>query len=246
VNLTKLSLDNHVAVIVALLLATLFGSISLYRLPIQLTPEIQEPEITIKTNWRAAAPNEVEAEIIEPQEDVLRGLPGMTRLLAKAQEGRGEITITFSVEMDLRRALLEVINRLNQVPSYPDDVDEPTISTVGGNARAIAWFIIKPLAGNDRDISSYKNYVEEVVQTRFERIPGVARSEVFGGREREIRITFDPYKTASLGIQIPLASQILGGGTDISGGFVDIGKREYSLRYAGKYRVEDLSGFVID
>jgi multidrug efflux pump subunit AcrB len=245
-NLTKLSLDNHVAVIVALLLATLFGSISLYRLPIQLTPEIQEPEITIKTNWRAASPNEVEAEIIEPQEDVLRGLPGMTKLLAKAQEGRGEITITFSVDMDLRRALVEVINRLNQVPSYPDDVDEPTISTVGGNARAIAWFIIKPIAGNDKDISSYKDYVEEVVQTRFERVPGVARSEVFGGREREIRITFDPHKTASLGIQIPLASKILGGGTDVSGGFVDIGKREYSLRYAGKYRVEDLSGFVID
>ena len=245
-NLTKLSLDNNVAVIVALLLATLFGSISLYRLPIQLTPEIQIPEITIKTNWRAAAPNEVETEIIEPQEDVLRGLPGMTKLLSRAQEGRGEITITFSVEMDLRRALVEVINRLNQVPSYPDDVDEPTISTVGGNARAIAWFIIKPATGNDKDISSYKNYVEEVVQTRFERIPGVARSEVFGGREREIRITFDPHKTASLGIQIPVASTILGGGTDISGGFVDVGKREYSLRYAGKYRVEDLNGLVVD
>ncbi len=245
-NLTRLSLDNNVAVIVALLLAALFGSISLYRLPIQLTPEIQIPEITIKTNWRAAAPNEVETEIIEPQEDVLRGLPGMTKLLSRAQEGRGEITITFSVEMDLRRALVEVINRLNQVPSYPDDVDEPTISTVGGNARAIAWFIIKPAAGNDKDISSYKDYVEEVVQTRFERIHGVARSEVFGGREREIRITFDPHKAASLGIQIPLATTILDGGTDISGGFVDVGKREYSLRYAGKYRVEDLSGFVID
>ncbi len=245
-NLTRLSLDNNVAVIVALLLVTLFGSISLYRLPIQLTPEIQIPEITIKTNWRAAAPNEVETEIIEPQEDVLRGLPGMTKLLSRAQEGRGEITITFSVEMDLRRALVEVINRLNQVPSYPDDVDEPTISTVGGNARAIAWFIIKPATGNDKDISSYKNYIEEVVQTRFERIPGVARSEVFGGREREIRITFDPYKTASLGIQIPLASTIISGGTDISGGFVDIGKREYSLRYAGKYRVDDINGLIVD
>jgi len=246
VNLTRLSLDNNVAVIVALLLVTLFGSISLYRLPIQLTPEIQIPEITIKTNWRAAAPNEIETEIIEPQEDVLRGLPGMTKLLSRAQEGRGEITITFSVEMDLRRALVEVINRLNQVPSYPDDVDEPTISTVGGNARAIAWFIIKPATGNDKDISSYKNYIEEVVQTRFERIPGVARSEVFGGREREIRITFDPHKTASLGIQIPLASTVISGGTDISGGFVDIGKREYSLRYAGKYRVDDINGLIVD
>ncbi len=245
-NLTRSSLENHVAVIVVLLLATLFGSISLYRLPIQLTPEIQDPEITIKTNWRAAAPNEVEAEIIEPQEDVLRGLPGMTKLLAKAQEGRGEITITFSVEMDLRRALVEVINRLNQVSSYPKDVDEPTISTVGGNARAIAWFIVKPAAGNDKDISSYKDYIKNVIQTRFERVHGVARSEIYGGREREIRITFDPYKTASLGIQIPLASTILDGGTDVSGGFVDIGKREYSLRYAGKYNAEDLNELIVN
>jgi hydrophobic/amphiphilic exporter-1 (mainly G- bacteria), HAE1 family len=239
-------MNNPVAVIVALLLATLFGAISLDRLPVQLTPEIQDPEITIRTNWRAAAPNEVETEIIKPQEDVLRGLPGMTKLLAKAQEGRGEITITFSVDMDLRRALVEVINRLNQVPSYPDDVDEPTISTVGGNARAIAWFIIKPAAGNDRDISSYKKYIEEVVQTRFERVPGVARSTVLGGREREIRITFDPYKTASLGIQIPAASNLVGSGTDVSGGFADIGKREYSLRFAGKFPADDLQNLIMD
>ncbi len=245
-NLTKLSLDNHVAVIVAILLATLFGTISLSRLPIQLTPEIKDPEITIKTNWRAAAPNEVETEIIEPQEDVLRGLPGMTKLLSKAQDGRGEITITFSVEMDLRRALVEVINRLNQVPSYPDDVDEPTISTVGGNARAIAWFIIKPEAGNNVDISSFKDYIEEVVQTRFERVHGVARSEVYGGREREIRITFDPHRTASLGVQLPLATTQITSGADVSGGYADIGKRDYSIRYAGKYRVEDLQGLIVD
>ena len=245
-NLTKLSLDNHVAVIVAILLATLFGTISLSRLPIQLTPEIKDPEITINTNWRAAAPNEVETEIIEPQEDVLRGLPGMTKLLSKAQDGRGEITITFSVEMDLRRALIEVINRLNQVPSYPDDVDEPTISTVGGNARAIAWFIIKPEAGNNVDISSFKNYIEEVVQTRFERVHGVARSEVYGGREREIRITFDPHRTASLGVQLPLATTQITSGADVSGGYADIGKRDYSIRYAGKYRVEDLQGLIVD
>jgi len=246
VNLTRLSLDNPVAVIVALLMATLFGVISLDRLPVQLIPEIQEPEITIRTSWRAAAPNEVETEIIRPQEDVLRGLPGMTKLLAKAQEGRGEITITFSVDMDLRRALVEVINRLNQVPSYPDDVDEPTISTIGGNARAIAWFIIKPAAGNDRDISSYKNYIEEVVQTRFERVPGVARSELYGGREREIRITFDPYKTASLGIQIPAAANLVSSGTDVSGGFVDIGKRKYSLRFAGEFPADDLQSLIMD
>ena len=60
---------------VAVLLVVLFGALSLIRLPVQLTPEVEKPEITIRTDWRAAAPEEVEAQIIEPQEKVLRGLP---------------------------------------------------------------------------------------------------------------------------------------------------------------------------
>ncbi|MGD8591934.1 MAG: efflux RND transporter permease subunit, partial [Gammaproteobacteria bacterium] len=109
-NLTRLSLGNPVAVIVAVLLAVLFGSISLSRLPVQLTPDVDEPEITLTTNWRAAAPEEVESEIVEPQEDALRGLPGMTELKAEARRGSGKITITFQVGTDLRRALIEVMN----------------------------------------------------------------------------------------------------------------------------------------
>ncbi len=245
-TLTRASLDNPVAVVVAVLLITIFGFISLSRLPIQLTPEIEEPGITINTTWRAASPNEVEAEIIEPQEDVLRGLPGMTELRSIIRQGSGEISITFAVEADMNRALLEVINRLNQVSDYPDDADEPTISSVGSDARAIAWFIIKTTDDNDRDIKTYKDYVEEVVQSRFERVPGVARSEVYGGSDREIRITFDPYKVANLGLELPVVSRLAGTSKDISGGFKDIGKREYSIRFAGKYDIQQLGEMVLE
>ena len=245
-RLTRLGLGNPVAVVVGVLLAILFGLISLERLPIQLTPEVERPQITINTEWRAAAPEEVEAEIIEPQEDVLRGLPGMTEILARAQRGRGSITITFQVGTDLRRGLLEVLSRLNRVQRYPADASEPTISAIGGRSRAIAWFILKPLPGNERDIASYQDFVEEVVQTRFERVPGVAMSEVRGGRERELRITFDPYKAASLGIELPKVAALAGGAKDTSGGFAEVGKRRYTLRFAGQYNVDDLGEMVLD
>ncbi len=244
-NPVKLSLSNPVAVIVGIIMAVMFGAIALSQLPIQLTPEIDEPQITISTTWRAAAPNEIEAEIIEPQEDVLRGLPGMTEITARAFEGYGEITLTFSVDMELNRALIEVLNRLNQVPSYPEDADEPVLATVGGDANAIAWFMIKTLPGNDHPIAGYKDFVEEVVQTRLEQIPGVAKSEVHGGRDREIRITFDPYKVASLGIQLPVVSSLSGSGDDVSGGSSNIGKRAYSIRFSGKYGVDELGGLII-
>ena len=187
--LTRACLSNPRALFVGAILLFIFGTISLSRLPIQLTPELEEPEITITTVWRSASPNEIETEIIEPQEDVLRGLPGLTEIRAKAFESRGEINLTFAVDIDMRRALIEVMNRLNQVSNYPRDAEEPSISTVGEDARAIAWFIIKTKDDNQKSIESYKDFVEEVVQSKFERVPGVARSEIFGGMGKELRIT---------------------------------------------------------
>lgn len=245
-NLTRLSISNPIGVMVAVLLALIFGTISLSRLPVQLTPEVETPEISITTNWRAAAPDEIESEIIEPQEKVFRGLPGMTDITAEASQGQAKITVTFVVGMDMQRALLEVLNRLNRVPFYPEDADEPVISSVGGDSRAIAWFIIKPTKENSRQIASYQDFIEDVVQTRYERIPGVALSEVRGGRETEVRISFDPFRAASLNVQLPRVARLAGGNKDVSAGTADVGKRQYTVRFAGKYDITQLQDMVLD
>ena len=245
-GLTRLALSNPTATLVAVLLVVLFGGLSLSRLPVQLTPEVERPEITIRTAWRAAAPEEVEAEIVEPQEKVLRGLAGANRILSKAQRGQGQVSIEFVVGHDLRRGLIEVLNRLNRVPRYPDDASEPVIDTVGGNSRAIAWFTTRTAEGNPDDIQSLRDFAEEVIQTRFERVPGVARSEVYGGRAREVRITFDPYRAASLGIELPAAARLAGANQDISGGDVSVGKRRYTLRFTGAFDAQDLGDLVLE
>ena len=243
---SRLAPSNRTATLVAVLLVLLFGAISLFRLPVQLTPEVERPEITIRTAWRAAAPEEIEAEIVEPQEKVLRGLPGVNRIVSQAQRGQGEVSIEFLVGHDLRRGLIEVLNRLNRVPRYPEDADEPVIDTVGGNSRAIAWFTATTAPGNARDIQGYKEYAEEVVQTRLERVPGVARSEVYGGREREVRITVDPYRAASLGVQLPAAALLAGANEDVSGGDVSVGKRRYTLRFTGAFDAGDIGDLVLE
>ncbi len=243
---TKLALSNPTAGLVTALLIILFGFLALRALPIQLTPEVERPEITITTSWRGAAPEEVEAEIIEPQEDQLRGLPGMTELLSEARQGSGKITISFDVDFSLERGLIEVINRLNRVPQYPVEADEPILSTAGGRSRPIAWFIIKPGEGNNTHIEDYRDYIEEVVQSRFERVAGVALSEVRGGNEREVRITVDPYQAAGMGIDIVNTARTVGNNDDVSGGTADVGKRQYVLRYTGALDPGDLQSLVID
>ena len=246
-GITQSALKNPTAVIVAILLALLFGVISISQLPVQLTPDITQPEITIATNWRGAAPEEIESEIIERQEDVLKGLQGVTYMESSSNFSDGNIALYYQSGADLNRALIDVMNALNQVPFYPPDATEPVI-TVGGNKvfNAIAWFALKTMPGNDRDVATYFDYVEEVVQARIERVPGVARANVFGGIGSELRVTFDPYKVAALGLNIPALAGSLAGNTDTSGGFNDVGRRKYTLRYSGKYGAEQLAKMVLE
>ncbi len=245
-NLTRLALSNRVAALVAALLALLFGFISLGRLPVQLTPEVERATITVTTAWRAAAPSEIESEILEPQEKALRGTPGMVEMLSRAQRGRARVTLRFKVGSDLQRVLIDVLNRLNRVSGYPDDADEPRLTTVGARNRPIAWFIIKTLPGNDNDLSGYYPLIEDLVQTRFERVDGVSLSEVRGGRDKELRINFDPYKMAALGVDLPAVAARVGRNEDTSAGQVDVGKRRYTVRFAGSYPIEQFGELVVD
>jgi len=76
-KVTKIALSNPVAVISAILLVILMGTVAMISLPIQMIPDVEQSFIQISTGWRSAAPAEVESEIIEPQEDALRGIPGL-------------------------------------------------------------------------------------------------------------------------------------------------------------------------
>jgi len=247
VNLTRLSLSNPVAVIAAILLVVLMGGIGLASLPVQMIPDVQRPFIQINTGWRAAAPEEVESEIIEPQEDMLRGLPGLEKMISSAGAGSASITLTFSVNTELQRALIEVMNRLNMVPRYPNDVTEPQIFAGQDSFGApIAWFAITTKEGNPREMASYSDFVREVVLARIERVSGVSNANSYGGRDQEVRITFDPYEAAALGIDIPTLAGLTGNNNDTSGGFNDIGRRQYTLRYAGKYDLPEFGEMVLE
>ncbi|KPK61200.1 MAG: acriflavine resistance protein B [Gammaproteobacteria bacterium SG8_31] len=245
-NLTRPAIGNPVAVIVGIIMVVMFGVIALIRMPIQMIPNVERPLIEISTSWRAAAPEEVEAEIIEPQEDALRGLPGLEKIESSASRGNASITLYFGVDTRLERSLIEVMNRLNRVPSYPPDVDEPIIYAGRGRfGTAIAWFAIRPLPGNSRDITGYQDFVEEVIQSRVEQIPGIATADIYGGRNREVRITFDPYRASALDIDVPTLARLTGNNTDVSGGFQDVGRRSYTVRFSGKYSVESFNDMVL-
>ena len=85
-------------------LVALFGLTSIASLPIQLLPNIEEPQISIANFWRAAAPEEMEANIVEPQENVLRNTPGLTNINSFIGRGTGFINLTLASGTDIQTA----------------------------------------------------------------------------------------------------------------------------------------------
>ena len=234
---------------VGVILLLLFGFIGLFRLPVQLTPNVEEPEITISTVWPGASPQEIEREIIEEQEEQLKSLEGMKKMESSSSDSFGTITLTFQVGTSLDSALLKVSNRLEQVPSYPDDVEKPVIRSVDVNANAIAWFILaaREKDGFAGDISTLYDFCDDFIKPEFERVPGVAASNIYGGREREMQVIVDPARLAARRVTLnQLGAALERENRDYSGGDFDEGKRRYIVRTVGEYQSpEDIDNIVI-
>src|SRR3569833_2486824 len=105
-KLIESSLKNPIAVGMAVLLIAAFGLMSLRELPLQLFPDIERPQIGIQTNWRVVSSEEVESELLEPQEQVLQGLPGLEELDGNAGAGGSFINLTFAIGTDMKLSLI--------------------------------------------------------------------------------------------------------------------------------------------
>ena len=246
-NITELSTKHWPSVAVAVALVALFGLTSIASLPIQLLPTIEEPQVSVANFWRAAAPEEMEANIVEPQENVLKNTPGLTDISSFVSRGAGFVNLTFAVGTDIQAAKLDVINNLSQVPPGPADATEPQVFAGGGQQTpGAASLLVRVLPENpDKELSNYQGLIEEFVQPRLARIPGVSQVNLQGEQPREVHITFDSYRAAALGIQISDIMATVSRATDTSGGFADVGRRQYTVRFVGQFEPDSLNELIV-
>lgn len=246
-DIIKFSIEKPVTIIVGVIFVVLFGIIGLKTMPYQLTPSVIEPEITVTTTWTGATPYEIEREIIEEQERVLKGLRGLTKMESESFNGIGTITLKFKIGISLDDALLRVSNKLNEVPSYPENVDKPIISATGAASPPVIWMVLKTTDNNPASAFTYKTYFENEVRQYIDRVEGVADLFIRGGREREMHIVIKPEKLAAYGITIRELVHILQSeNINISAGNMGVGRRDYRIRTVGEFNsVKEIENIVI-
>ena len=234
----RFAVHQPVIVVVAILILCLLGALSVFQVPVQMIPDIEARVLTVETRWPGATPQDVEKEIIVEQEEYLRRIPGLERITSVASTASAEIELEFPLGVDINEALILVNNALSQVPTYPENVDEPSISTSSVSDNPFMFFAIRPVLGNPMnvDIRTQQDFVDDYVRTRLEQVTGVSNVGATGGGARQIRIRVDADKLAQRGLQLTdVRNAIRARNQDVSGGDVDSGKRRFLVRTIGRF-----------
>jgi len=236
-NIIQFSLHKPVSIAVAVIMLIMFGLIAVQQLPQQLTPNVIEAKISVVTAWPGASPREIEQEIINEQELVLKNTPGITSYESKSQDNLGTVTLTFKIGADINKALLDVSNRLTEVDSYPENVLKPVIKATGESSSPVIWTMLRTLSENPNNIDTYKTYLKNEVREHYERIPGVAELFLLSGTEQQMQIIIDFKSLAKYGLSIDdIVQKIQRHNNDISAGSVDIDRRNYRIRTTAQFR----------
>lgn len=235
-DIIRFSITNPVKVSVGVLLLVLFGLIALGTIPVQLTPDVEQPIVRVTTQWVGRSPEEVEKQIVEPQEDVLKDVSGLSKMTAVAYQGRAEIELEFTIGTNIKNARQEVSDSLREVPEYPDDADEPVIDTGEGGAESpIAWLILQSRDRNF-DVQTLGDAAEDRIKPYLERVTGVSEVRVYGGRERQVHVEVDPNKLAQRSITFnELRDALRLENVNISAGELSEGQYDRRVRTVGEY-----------
>jgi len=234
---------------VIVLIVCVIGVAAALRLPVQMIPDLEVRTITVRTTWAGATPQDVEKEILIEQEEYLRTVPNLDQLTATAETGEAEIELEFPYDVDITETLIRVNNALNQVPSYPANVDQPRVYATSFSSNHFMYFRVSPLEGNPRGLNMemMRDFVDDHVRTRMENVQGVSRVELWGGAERQIQVMLDPSALADRNLSVVDVREALQQrNQDVSGGEVESGKRRYLLRTVGRFRdLEEMENLIV-
>ena len=234
---------------VIVLILCVLGIVAALKIPVQMIPDLEVRTITVRTAWPGATPQDVEKEILIEQEEYLRTVPSLHRIVATASSGQAQVEMEFPFGVDITETLIRVNNALNQVPSYPVNVDEPRVFATSFSQNSFMYYRVEPLEGNPRglDMDMMRDFLVDNVRARMSSVPGVSEIQIRGGAERQLRVLLDPERLAQRNLTVAeVREAIRARNQDVSGGEIESGKRRYLLRTVGRFDdVEDLEDLIV-
>jgi HAE1 family hydrophobic/amphiphilic exporter-1 len=243
-GLTGLSVRRPIGVAVMAIAICILGGVSVTRLPVDLLPEVDFPQISIITTYPGVGPEEIENLLTRPVERAVSSIEGVTEMSGESAEGLSRVQLRFEWGTSLDAAVNDVRSALDRLrATLPEDAEQPVVLKFDISATPIATL---GLSGGS-DPRRLRYLADEVLTRRLERLPGIASVQVNGGRVREMRVELILDRLVALGVS---ADQVIAAlardNRNVSAGDMAESGREVLVRTMGELTsVEDIRDVLV-
>jgi hydrophobic/amphiphilic exporter-1 (mainly G- bacteria), HAE1 family len=239
-RIAEISIKRPVTTFMLVIIVLILGAISFTRLNVDLLPDINLPIAVVSTEYRGAGPREVEGIVTKNLESVMATVSNVKSIRSISSEGNSLIILEFNQGTDMDFATLDMREKIDLIKRMlPEGIGTPLVLKLNPNMMPIMNFAVS--AGN-RDVSQLKQWMEDVLKPRLERLEGVASVNILGGTEKEIKIVIDPSKLSASGLSLTqVVNSLRMENINAPGGIIGDGKYDLVVRTAGEFRsIEDI------
>ena len=210
------------------LILVLAGLMSYQRLTIREFPNIDEPQVTVQTNYPGASAEIIESQVTQVLEGSLAGIEGIDTIESSSSAEQSRITIRFRSTVNIDAATSDVRDRVSRVRrQLPGEITEPTISKVEADAQPIMFLVMQ---SESMDSAELTDYVDRFVVNRFKNLDGVADVTINGERRYAMRVWIDAARLAGQGLTVQdVESAIRNQNADIPAGRIESVEREFTV-----------------
>jgi multidrug efflux pump len=225
---TELCIRRPVFATVLSLVLLLAGLMSFSRLTIREYPNIDEPQVSVQTNYPGASAEIIESQVTQVLEGSLAGIEGIDTIESTSRAEQSRITIRFRSTVNIDAATSDVRDRVSRVRrQLPDEITEPTIAKVEADAQPIMFLVTQ---SDTMDAAELTDYVDRFVVNRFKNLDGVADVQINGERTYAMRVWIDAARLAGQGLTVQdVETAIRNQNADIPAGRIESRDREFTV-----------------
>lgn len=205
------------------IIALVFGAIAIPQLKQQLLPTIELPMVSVIAPYQGASPDVVEKQVVEPIEDSLEAVDGISGVTSKASEGNAVIMASFDYGTNTQQLVADVQQAVNRAGArLPSGVDPQVVAGSTDDLPAVVLAVT-----SDQDQQALADQLDRTVVPALKSIDGVGQVLVDGVRDLQVTVVPDEVKLARAGLTgASLAQALQAGGATVPAGFLRRERRQ--------------------
>jgi len=232
-SLTEVSVRRPVATAMLFLILIVIGGVSLRTLPVDLLPEVEFTQLSVRVVYPNVGPAEIEQIITDPIENAVAGLPNLERITSNSEQGRAWVRLEFGRGTNVDEAANDLRAALDRIrDQLPREADAPEVLKLDLDRIEVVALAVT----STRDLESLTRLLEEDLSRHFEQIPGVGSIELRGGIYRQIRVDLARDRIRAAGLTaLDVQEALSRENVTLPGGDVKSGMTDLYVRARGEY-----------